>query len=342
MAASSRTAYAPVEACPPSSEDEGEIALGSSPSVCSARSVSPLAMAGESSEDGDRDTGLLCGAPDEESEWTPGVDTGKWVGPNAPVGLQSQVLLANAVLAIRSLPKDLCRTVLARLAGKDALPRRRHAGLAFSLTAHLLRLSSWAVRSIFEGVKGNAWKPLPPKEKFGRDRSKDVFQDAGGAEACPPPDKEDEAFQNLVRIALSNAVEGRSFLEFERDVLRYRLASAAVGVKYADAAFTREVTALSSSVLQQLDALDFNKALAGLGIPSDIAVLADPVSIGLQARARHDVLLIVCLCLARASNTAHGAVAPGHGPAGCRACRTGYSLGSGRQAGCRGYFRCRG
>ena len=70
-----------------------------------------------------------------------------------------------------------------------------------------------------------------------------------------------------------------------------------IGVRLADRRFACQITALASMVMQSLDGLDFNTVLPGLGIPSDIAVLADPVSIGVSARARHDVLLVMCLSI---------------------------------------------
>ena len=37
------------------------------------------------------------------------------------------------------------------------------------------------------------------------------------------------------------------------------------------------------------------RVLPGLGIPSDVGVLADPVSIGDSVRSRHGDLLVMCL-----------------------------------------------
>ena len=96
---------------------------------------------------------------------------------------------------------------------------------------------------------------------------------------------------------MASAVEGRSLLEYERDVMRCELAGASIGTWYRGWRFVQEATALSSMVLQQFDAFDFNSPLPGLGIPSDFAILADPVSLGMEVRARHDVLLAMCLCL---------------------------------------------
>ena len=79
--------------------------------------------------------------------------------------------------------------------------------------------------------------------------------------------------------------------------MRYELAGASIGTWYRGWRFVQEATALASMVLQQFDAFDFNSPLPGLGIPSDFAILADPVSLGMEVRARHDVLLAMCLCL---------------------------------------------
>lgn len=72
---------------------------------------------------------------------------------------------------------------------------------------------------------------------------------------------------------------------------------AGIGSRYADRRFACQITALAGMVLQNFDGLDFNTILPGLGIPSDIAIVADPVSVGLSARVRHDSLLVMCLSI---------------------------------------------
>ena len=80
---------------------------------------------------------------------------------------------------------------------------------------------------------------------------------------------------------LANAVEeGRSWQSFVRDVARHRLADAKVGSQYAARDFATQVTPVGAMVMAQMDARDFADDLPGLGIPSDFAALADPVSIG--------------------------------------------------------------
>ena len=78
--------------------------------------------------------------------------------------------------------------------------------------------------------------------------------------------------------------------------MRCEPAGASIGTWYRGWRFVQETTALASMVLQQFDAFDFNSPLPGLGIPSDFAILADPVSLGMEVRARHDVLLVAFAC----------------------------------------------
>ena len=100
---------------------------------------------------------------------------------------------------------------------------------------------------------------------------------------------------------MANAVEeGRSWFSFVRDVARHRLADAKVGSQYATPDFAMQVTAVGAMVMAQMDAHDFADDLPGLGIPSDFAVLADPVSIGASMKSRHGDLLVMCLAIVSA------------------------------------------
>ena len=106
--------------------------------------------------------------------------------------------------------------------------------------------------------------------------------------------------QNLVRLAIATATEGRSWKSYIRDAMRYRLASAHIGSRYLSNQFASEVAALAAMVLMEQDALDFDEPVPGLGIPSDFSFVADPVSIGDSVLSRHGDLLITCLSLTSA------------------------------------------
>ena len=118
--------------------------------------------------------------------------------------------------------------------------------------------------------------------------------------------KTDEmTLRNLVALAVSNASEGRPLNAFPRDAVRYRLARACVGDRNISARFAQEATSIAGMVLRQMDAMDFNCCLPGLGIPSDFGTLADIVNLGANVFARHGQLLVHCLAIV---NTSSGAV----------------------------------
>ncbi len=117
-----------------------------------------------------------------------------------------------------------------------------------------------------------------------------LLDDDGDAE-----DPVSKSMQNIVRLAISNAAEGRSWLCFERDFARYRLAGASVDLQLSGRRWAGEATAIAAMCLAEQNAAEFNEPLPGLGIPSDFAVLADPVAVGDSVMARHGDLLVVCL-----------------------------------------------
>ena len=111
--------------------------------------------------------------------------------------------------------------------------------------------------------------------------------------------------KNIIRTAIAAAVEGQSFSAYERMLHRMRLASAHVGQRYQDRRFAARILQLAGLVLNQLDAHDWQSRLPGLGIPSDVAVLADPVSMGMQIRSKQDTLNVMCLCLVGCAGPLH-------------------------------------
>ena len=81
------------------------------------------------------------------------------------------------------------------------------------------------------------------------------------------------ALDTVVDICLSNASEGRSFLSFERDAERNRRRGVQVGHWPCSRSFCREVEFYAARALQNLDAMDFQRLVVGLGIPSDFCAL---------------------------------------------------------------------
>ena len=270
-------------------DDDDDILSQLSKSSRAASDVAPMEIDPELEPDSDQM--LFDAEPASGDLWVPGENVEPWITQNKPAGKQAQVLIVNLFRSVQRLGAKTVKHILSLIMPEALLEKAKaaHKSLHVQLAAGLMRMSVSGVGRIVENVKAAGWQPyaLKGKGKF-----------SCAEAACPPASEHrdpDASIKNIVRIALSAAVEGRSFQEYVRDVQRFQLAGADVGNKYMDYRFARDVVAIASLVQQQIDALDWNCPLGGLGIPSDIGVLADPVSLGLSVRAKHDVLLVMCV-----------------------------------------------
>ncbi|CAE7261828.1 unnamed protein product [Symbiodinium sp. CCMP2592] len=107
-----------------------------------------------------------------------------------------------------------------------------------------------------------------------------------------------------VRLALGCAYERQGQNSFERAVARHLQAQQASGIPgqcqlqgLALTGFYDEAIYWSARVLQEMDALQWSEPLNGLGIPSDFALLIDPVNMDAGAFSRQYSLAVVALCI---------------------------------------------
>ncbi len=235
------------------------------------------------------------GSPDlgdresSDGEWRPGYDATPWIRRGAWLHEQAQVLMTNVLLSLRRVPGRLLRPILPYLAPSRGI--QTCGSFAEQVAAATLRMSRSAIRNTYSRVVANGWQPLV----------RQLAEEASVAEAQCESDG-GEALRSLIRLALGSAVEGRSGRACERDVVRCGLADARVGGKMRSRHFAREVEYLAALVVRHLDAEDFNADIPGLGIPSDMGLLLDPVTMGTGSFARHDTLLMLCLSIVSVHN----------------------------------------
>ena len=99
----------------------------------------------------------------------------------------------------------------------------------------------------------------------------------------------------LVRVAVIEAVTSASGREFPKAVARLNLFGVAVGDRFHTKAFAYECWHLAAKAIQSQDRLDLDRRLGGLGIPSDVAVVADGVPVGgVNLYGRHGSLHVIC------------------------------------------------
>lgn len=262
---------APVEACPP----DHDISLASSDAMdCDSDSpLDGLDVDSEAEVDlqgPDSDVYLHImeeGAPvDEESP-------SKWW---SPLARQSQRLIGHFVCVAEALPRQILKE-LSRVLG---VCKASGSSVAVRLAARFFQIPRHTVDVTVRHTRKGSWVPVP--------------RATGTANAGVQTAAVDDgiALQNLVRLALSNASEGRSGLAFEREVVRLQLAYGDVGDKNHSRHFARQAEHIAVLLLRQLDAVDFNTPLDGLGVPSDFGLMFDPVSIGVGNYTRTGTVLM--------------------------------------------------
>ena len=255
------------------------------------------------------DTGIMSG--DDEgttatssagpSQWIVGWNVGSYVqawcrrgrertsrrSQQMPFTVGEQVLVTNVVQNLFSLPENGLRFIM------DALSVVRTSNVARAICAagRLLGIEARHVKKLFHGMRHRSFVP-----DMSGHHTEGILDEADDTlmAACPHA----HFVQcNTTRVILAHSVDGSSPLRIVEALYRMQIAGAQVGVPQ-DPMYSKLVVSLASVALQHLNADDFNADMPGIGIPSDFGVLADGVTMGLGVTARHDTLLVVCLCLA--------------------------------------------
>ena len=233
-------------------------------------------------------------APDPlgRTDWSQGRNTGHWISRQAPLLEQGQVLVVNALRNCGRLSVDLLKRISSALG-----VQRRQASHAQAAAAQLLGVSVSLLKQTLQKVDVNGGQPT----------ARDPHEAAAPCVAPQPPSWRQEcAF--AVRLALGCVYERQNQNSFERAVSRHLQAQQSCGVPdqcqlvgVALTGFYDEAIYWSARVLQEMDALQWSEPLKGLGIPSDYALLIDPVNMDSGSFTRQYSLAVVALCLCSAS-----------------------------------------
>ena len=225
------------------------------------------------------------------SDWVVGQNVGSYTQVSrrgcASGAVGEHVIITNVVHNLLGLPATVLRCL------RDALSAARIQGcsLAASVAGRLLGLAGRGVSRVYHGMRQRSFVPVMPGNT---DSILDEDTDDTQSAACP---HENFVQRNTVRVILAQSVDGNSPVRIADTLHRMLVAGAQVRVPQ-DPMYSSLVVSIASVALHHLNADDFNGDLPGIGIPSDFGLLADGVTMGLGVRARHDTLLVVCLCLA--------------------------------------------
>ena len=241
-------------------------------------------------------------ADDNSKSWKPGRNCGSYLGRGAPISLQSLIILGNIWKNMCALPLNLAQKV------SEYLPKvlgSAHAAWRDKVVGQLVGISPKALRKWIKILQKNSWQPPDPASLLGKKRGRgsrelDLTFEASREEELPRPLPDSERImRNLVRRALFACCENQTGLAFERDLanLLQIVGPEHFGGQLHSRHFYNQVVHISARILENLDGLSFNALLPSLGIPSDVGVMLDPVSLGDGTLARHETVLVICLCL---------------------------------------------
>ena len=238
----------------------------------------------------------------QSNSWVPGMNCGSIISPLTPALHQAQVLIVNTVANVKKLPKQLTKDVLHQVSDIRCSTGKSYAEV---LAASLLGLSRQTVSRCWRHVESNAWSPID-REALHPDPKPQSQQ------STPSPELEKDSEETrwkksaavCVRAAIACAVEGKSKSCYERDIARLRLCGVDVdGAHCHGRNFCAETEYLAGQVLHMMNANDWSSVLGGLGVESDFALMADPVSLGkCTAFPRNETVLIANLTIVSAED----------------------------------------
>ena len=293
------------------------------PRSCSASGASEADMHLSSSDESGRSfqkaacMDLGCESDDETGPalalggWHPGKDCGiSFLSErDAPLPSSAQVIVTNLYINLRRLPKNVCQMILAVLAPR-ALVVRNFADRA---AAALAGFSHSFARRVHDRVRANGWAPceadasLSDAERARREQglAPNFGRDAGGRAKSSK-----WALEVRVREALAVSQGGACDAEYVAAMQRLKRHGLSLGSKYCTAHIVETVELLAVAAARALASDELRHLIPSLGIPSDLVLIFDGVSIGKSSFSRHESLLLIGFAfMGQSENGTHSLVA---------------------------------
>ena len=194
--------------------------------------------------------------------WHPGQNCGRWVSIHYAVLLAAcQVIIANLYLNLQQVPSRLSKALLNHLAPRAKIVRN----CADCLAAQLLGVSRDFARNVWRDIASNGWQPAEPPADI-----------ATQVSTTTPL----VSMKSRVREALAVCYYGRPDTEHAAAMRRIALHGVDIGVHNLSAKCVARVEVLGATAARVIVADRLQALSPSLGIPSDIALVWDGVSIG--------------------------------------------------------------
>ena len=228
-------------------------------------------------------------------KWQLGRNCGEYLNAQKSTSMRSQVLIVNVVSNLSLLPRKQLQEVEKTVTPGETQNRY---SCQIRVAAALLGLAAATVASVYRDVEANHWEPVHKEStsELSEARRRERLQNEAGAVSSDLRASDaSAAMRNLTSLALACAGEGRSGLEFEREVVRYQLSGATMGESLHSRHFFRETVFVADRILSVMDSFSWDRVLPGPGIASDFSLLLDPVALGHSAVPKNDEVLMLAL-----------------------------------------------
>ena len=226
------------------------------------------------------------GAEKAATGWRPGKDCGGFDGFYASQA--AQVVLTNVYLNARRLTSTLSKAVLSQLLPMGApIPKRNFPD---RVTAALAGVSHSRGRRVHDKVRANNWAPLEEDEEAADDEEPALQRARGFA-------NEHERLIWAMRVRVQEALhisrQGLPDTDYARAMKRLQSHGLILGEKYLDPKFVERTEAHCVAALQTLTANSLDQLVPSLGIPADLVIVHDGVSIGARMFSRYETMMLI-------------------------------------------------
>ena len=229
-----------------------------------------------------------------DGEWIPGTNCGQYFDQHkAPLTAQAQVFPANCYTNLRRLPKSTLKMMAQHL----GVERRLHRHNSTVVAARLFCIGVNLPKNLVSKLQRSRWTP---QERPREDETDGVAHK--------------QAFI-AVRVRVAEALacihDGDPDTSYARRMDRIcQIHGMDLGTKYNSTHFVKLVESLGQLVARTMQATEMQRCLPSLGVPSDLGLTWDGVSLGQASFSRHETLCLIGATYSRvstsASSSAHG------------------------------------
>ena len=282
---------------PSDSSEESDLGVCQTAPATEAVAPQPSSGLRIASSDSEGDTRAQGGFGHGPKRWVVGYNSGLWINArHAPLEEQSQVILANVVANLSSLPTSLAKTVYQTLRSKAGSQRRKQSW-SDCLCAAVLAMPFEYMRDVYQKLRHHDWVPAEPVGVCPRRFCRRVGECSDHRGDSGPPSvraRNVNIMRVLVREALGLVPSGGNEHDYERAIARLALNGVDVGDKYhLGRHICPDVEILAMQLVRSAVAEALGTPLQGTGIASCCSIVADTVSIGARSFSRHETFLIV-------------------------------------------------